>query len=254
MKLSHSASRTAGVFVSRLSLVLAAACATMLAGCNIEGQPGLSAAQPRGATVAFESIEGPPPALFHKLVQNLNDEAQSRRLAVISRETTSVYRVRGYLAAKVVNGQTTIAWVWDVFGADERRALRINGEETAGSHPLGPHRDAWNAADDAMLQRIARASMEQLAAFLTSPENTQDGPAIPSEPQVATIGLRDPSPEAAGIFRIFRANADPAPAPNAETPAVLDKNAETVPMPRRRPAPQEAVTARETLALVAASR
>ena len=106
-------------------------CAMALAGCTLDGQPSLSAAQPRGATVAFESIDGPPPGQFRTLVQNLNDEAQTRRLAVISRESPSAYRVRGYLAAKVVKGQTTISWVWDVFDGDDRRALRISGEETA---------------------------------------------------------------------------------------------------------------------------
>jgi hypothetical protein len=247
MKLRHSASRAAvSPFVN---LVLAAASAMTLAGCTFDGQPSLTAAQPRGATVAFESIEGPPPAQFRTLVSNLNDEAQSRRLAVISRETTSLYRVRGYLAAKVVKGQTTIAWVWDVFGGDEQRALRISGEETA----KGQYRDAWAAADDAMMRRIARASMEQLAAFLTSPENSQEGLVSATEPQVLTVGLRDPSPEAAGIFRIFRANADPVSAAGAETPAAVDRNADTVPMPRRRPAPQEAISARETLTLAASS-
>jgi hypothetical protein len=248
MKSSHSALRSAVSPFSRLALVLAAACAMVLAGCSPDGQLGLSAAQPRGATVAFESIEGPPPAQFHTLVQNLNDEAQIRRLAVISRETPSAYRVRGYLAAKVVKGQTTIAWVWDVFDGDERRALRINGEEMSKTR----YRDAWTAADDAMLRRIARTSVEQLATFLTSPEVAPGAPAAPSEPQVAAIGQRDPSPEAAGIFRIFRANADPAPPESAETPAAADAN--SVPLPRRRPAPDEAVSARETLTRTAASQ
>ena len=247
MKSSHSAFR---IGVSLFSCVaLAVAGAISLAGCTLDGKPGLLAAQPRGATVAFESIEGPPPAQFHTLVQNLNDEAQIRRLAVISRETGSAYRVRGYLAAKVAKGQTTIAWVWDVFDGDERRALRISGEETS----KGRQHDPWTAADDAMLRRIARTSMEQLAAFLTSPEVAPGAQPTPAEPQIATIGLRDPSPEAAGIFRIFWANADPVPAESAETAGVGDRNGGSVPMPRRRPAPEAAVSALETLTLAAAS-
>src|SRR5664279_1442221 len=115
MKLRHSASGAGVSPFSCLTRVLAAACAMALAGCTLDGAPSLSAAMPRGATVAFDSIEGPPPAQFRTLVQNLNDEAQSRQLAVISRETPSAYRVHGYLAAKVVKGKTTIAWVWDVF-------------------------------------------------------------------------------------------------------------------------------------------
>jgi hypothetical protein len=248
MKLGRSALRAARLPVSRL--VLAALCAAALAGCSLEGAPNLSAAQPRGATVAFESIEGPPPAQFHTLVQNLNDEAQLRRLAVLSRETPSAYRVRGYLAAKVVRGQPTIAWVWDVFDNEERRALRISGEEAA----KGQYRDAWTAADDAMLRRIARSSIEQLAAFLTSAEvapSAVSEVAMPTTAPVASLGERDASPEAAGIFRIFRANADPSPAEPEDLPATAAKNADTVPLPRHRPAPEAAIPARDALALAA---
>ena len=250
MKLRRSASRAGVSPFSRLALVLNAACSMALAGCTLDGAPSLSAAQPRGATVAFESIEGPPPAQFRTLVQNLNDEAQSRRLAVISRETPSAYRVRGYLAAKVVKGKTTIAWVWDVFDGDERRALRISGEETA----KGPIRDAWTAADDAMLRRIAHSSMDQLAVFLTSSEVAPNGSSAAvatADPQIMPVGLRDPSPEAAGIFRIFRANADPVSVAAEEMPAATDKNAATVPVPRRKPAPGAAVSARDTFTLAA---
>ena len=94
-----------------------------LAGCNPDGQ-ALSPAQPRGATVAFDSLDGLPPGQFQKLVQNLNEEAEVRRLAVVSREQSSAYRVRGYLAVKVTKHQTTVSWVWDVFDQDERRTLR----------------------------------------------------------------------------------------------------------------------------------
>jgi hypothetical protein len=189
----------------------------------------------RGATVAFESIDGPPPGQFQTLVQNLNTEAQARQLAVISREQPSVYRVRGYLAAHVVKGRTTISWVWDVFDKDERRALRITGEETAKGRP----RDAWTAADNAMLARIARDSMDQLAGFLNAPAAVPGAPAPAPEPAAAPSGplvsANDTSPEAAGIFRIPQAQADPK----------LD------PVPAGRPEPAATVSARETLSLSA---
>ena len=246
--------RATGNCVSRPGLVLAAACAVALAGCTFDGQPNLSAAQTRGATVAFESIDGPPAAQFNTLVKNLNDEAQTRRLAVISRESPSVYRVRGYLAAKVVKGQTTISWVWDVFDGDERRALRITGEERANSRTLGRAHDAWTVADDAMLRRIARTSMDQLAAFLTSPAVAPATPVAAGEPKVMLVGDSDPSPEANGIFRIFRPQADPMPAATAEAPAA-DDSGNAVPLPRRRPAPAPVVVSdRETMMLAAAGR
>jgi hypothetical protein len=240
--------------VSRPGMVLAAACALALAGCTFDGQPNLSAAQPHGATVAFESIDGLPSSKFATLVQSLNDEAQSRHLAVISRESQSAYRVRGYLAAKVVKGRTTIAWVWDVFDGDEHRALRITGEETAKSPTLGRQRDAWSAADDAMLKWIARTSMEQLAAFLTSPEVAPSTPIAAGEPQVMLVGERGPSPEAAGIFRIFHPQADPIPAVSVEVPAAAGDNVDSVPLPRRRPALPEAISAQDTRVRVVASQ
>lgn len=224
--------------VSRSLLVAAGALA--LGGCMLDGQTDLSAAQPRGATVSFESIDGLPQAQFTALVQKLNDEAQARRLAVMSRDNPSAYRVRGYIAAKVVKGKTTIAWVWDVFDGDEHRALRITGEATADIHA----HDAWAAADDAMLRRIAQTSMDQLAAFLTSPEAAPGTPVAGVDPQYVLVGGA-PSPESEGIYRM--PNADPVP--TAETPD------DAVPLPRRRPpAAATLVSSRDSLILAANSQ
>jgi len=239
--------------------LLALAGIMALTGCGPDGQPNLTAAQPRGATVAFESIDGPPPDKFRKLVDNLNEEAQARRLAVASRESPSAYRVRGYLAAKVTKHETTVSWVWDVFDGDQHRALRITGEESVKGH----HRNAWAIADDAMLHRIARSSMDQLAGFLTSPEVAPGTPApaapalaASAPPQIVLIGDRDPSPEAAGIFRIFKPEADPVAETEGAAPAPV-ANTDSVPLPRARPtattANGAAVSERATLTLAASS-
>jgi hypothetical protein len=243
---------TGVVATCMLRPLLAAVGVLALAGCNPDGQASLNAAQPRGASVAFESIDGPPPAQFQKLVQNLNDEAQTRQLAVISRDKPSAYRVRGYLAAKVVKKRTTVSWVWDVFDQNEHRALRITGEDIA----KGRRRDGWTAADDAMLKRIAHSSMEQLAAFLTSPEVAPNTSATAAAPQVTLIGQRDTSPEAAGIFRIFKVRADPVPAETAQGPGSPDAEAHPAiagPLPRSRSPIAAAVSARETVTLAASS-
>jgi hypothetical protein len=239
--------------------LLAAAGLLALAGCGPDGQPSLNAAQLRGASVAFDQIDGLPPAQFHKLVDNLNEEAQTRRLAVTARDSQAAYRVRGYLAAKVSKSQTTVSWTWDVFDGDQQRALRITGEESV----KGRHRDGWAVADDAMLHRIARSSMDQLATFLTSTEVAPGTPmaAAPAPAQIVMIGDRDPTPEAAGIFRIFKPQADPAPetdgagpeAPAAKTAA----RTAAVPLPRPRPnaarAAGPAMSDRATLTLASAS-
>ena len=101
-----------------------------------------------------------------------------------------------------------------------------------------------------MLRRIAGSSMDQLAAFLTSPE------VAPSTPEYrAAHGDRrheNSSPERAGIFRIFQPNADPAPSEAAEAPAFAGD--EAVPLPRRRPPLAAAISAQETLTLAASDQ
>ena len=190
-----------GRLVARLALALMAALA--LTACQTGKDAGLAAGATRGASVAFESIDGLPQDRFHTLVQDLNGEAQLRRLTVLSREQPSAYRVRGYFSAAVERGKTTIAWVWDVFDKEERRAMRISGSEIAKTGK------AWDAADDAMLQRIARSSVEQLAAFLTAPEVTPGPPVASAAPRLALTADAG-TPESAGIFRVSQA-VDPAP-------------------------------------------
>src|SRR5262249_56142786 len=88
------------------------------------------------------------------------------------------------------------------------------------------------AADEAMLQGMAHTSMEQLAAFLTSPDVAPGALPPAAEAQVAMDGPHEASPEAAGIFRISRPQADPISTDAVETGAVDDTPA---PVPPRRP-------------------
>lgn len=148
--------------------VFAVLCAAFASGCTTSSTSNASLTTSPGAagpTIAFESIDGPPAGVFNRLVDHLSSEAQARQLAIASREGAANYRVRGYLAAQVIRGQTHISWVWDVYDDDRLRALRVSGEE-AGGRGGG---DPWSVADEAMLRRIARTSMDRLAAFLRNP-------------------------------------------------------------------------------------
>ncbi|MBX9846527.1 MAG: hypothetical protein K2Z80_32440 [Xanthobacteraceae bacterium] len=211
--------------LSRLSGVVAALMlAALAAGCSSQQAARFASlnAAPGNATIAFESIDGPPPEVFRKLVAALNDEAGARRVAVVSRSGPATYRIRGYVSAMVDRGKTSFAWVWDVYDSDKRRALRITGEEpgaTAARRHDARAKDAWSAADDEVLRRISRTGMERLAAFLNSPGQP---PAAAPEPTLPVlVAGRDDSPEAAGIFRILGGSgqqAAPPPEPEAETP------------------------------------
>lgn len=205
-------------------MLAVAALAATAGGCSwlTDTRTSLASATPGAplstSTLAFESIDGPPPEVFRKLVANLNDEAGARQIAVVSRTAPATYRVRGYVSANVERTKTTFAWVWDVYDTDKRRTLRIAGEEPASA---GRHRNAWAAADDQLLRRIARDGMDKIAGFLNAPAPE---PAIVQEPSlVALVTGRDDTPEGAGIFRIFSSAPATEPATDgssskAETP------------------------------------
>ena len=217
---------------SRLSGVVAALMlAAFAAGCSSQQAARFASlnAVPSNATIAFESIDGPPPEVFRKLVATLNDEAGARQVAVVSRTGPATYRVRGYVSAMVDRGKTSFAWVWDVYDSDKRRALRITGEEPAAATVR--RRDAghqrWAAADDEVLRRMSRTGMERLAAFLNAPAQP---PAAAPEPALPVlVAGRDDTPEAAGIFRILG-----GPGPQAERPREPEPEA---PNPAAKPAP-----------------
>jgi hypothetical protein len=203
--------------------------ALAVAGCNTVAQQSPVAAAPRGATVAFDSIDGPPRHLFDRLVSDLNNEAQRHRLAVMSRdEGNAAYRVHGYMIAENAATRSAISWVWDVYDRDHQRVLRLTGEDVIA----GTHTDAWQAVDDASIARIAGDSMDQLAAFLTSPQ------AEPGAVPVQTSYSSD-SPEAAGIFRIMQVdNSGPGTGAGMEP--------DSIPLPHARP--RSAGAARLTVA------
>ena len=174
--------RAAGAHAHRVrNGAIAALLSALVAGCIASNPPPGPVAAGIAPTVAFESIDGPPAGIFDRLVQNLSAEAEARQIAVVSREGRSNYRVRGYLAAQVVRGRTHIAWVWDVYDDDRLRTLRITGEE-AGGRAGG---DPWDVADEAMLRKIARTSMDRLAALLSAPNTAMGGPYEPAQPGAA---------------------------------------------------------------------
>src|SRR6266853_2331103 len=145
------------------AMLLAIACG--LGGCAGGGAASgayAMASSGSGPTVAFESIDGPPPQVFDRMVSVLDSESKLRNLSIVSREGGASYRVRSYLSAQVVRGKTVIAWVWDVYDNNQQRAVRLSGEEPAGK----AGRDAWAAADDLVLRKIAQAGLAGLSSMI----------------------------------------------------------------------------------------
>jgi len=180
-------------WAARIACVLALALS--VAGCNTTGQGGLAAGQ--RTTVAFESIDGPPPPVFDRLVRKLNQEAEARQVPVVTREGFAPYRIRGYMAVGVRRGQTVVSWIWDVYDSQAGRTMRLSGEEKAGR----AGRDAWAAVNDEVLTRVARSGMEQLSVYFRSPDT---GIAVAQEqgPPATLLSRNDDfRPESYGITR-----------------------------------------------------
>lgn len=159
--------------------LLAIACG--LGGCASGGAAGGSFAMASSGgspTVAFESIDGPPPQVFDRMVSVLDSESKLRNLSIVSREGAAAFRVRSYLSAQVSHGRTTIAWVWDVYDRDQQRALRLSGEEPAGK----AGRDPWAAADDLLLRKIAQGGLSGLSAMVNGTAPADAPPAAPAPP------------------------------------------------------------------------
>jgi hypothetical protein len=195
-----------------IGVLAVAALAASAAGCSSMPSAGRLTLASGNATVAFESIDGPPPEVFRKLVADLNEEAGARKVAVVSRSGAATYRIRGYVSAVMERGKTTYAWVWDVYDTDKRRMLRISGEEPAAP---GKRRDAWIGADEQVIRRMARNGMDQIAGFLNSSE---PAPLVAPEQALVTLAsARDDSPESAGIIRGSGTQEQPSntPAPEA---------------------------------------
>jgi hypothetical protein len=176
-----------------VTVLLAVACG--LGGCASGGAVSGSfamAASSAGPTVAFESIDGPPPQIFDRMVSVLDSESKLRNLSIVSREGAASYRVRSYLSAQLSHGRTTIAWVWDVYDLNQQRTLRLSGEEPAGK----AGRDPWAAADDLVLRKIAQAGLSGLSAMVngTAPADTPPSDSAPGRHSPAVASAEPASP------------------------------------------------------------
>jgi hypothetical protein len=179
------------------ALLLGAACA--LAGCAGGGAAASNSyamAGSGGPTVAFESIDGPPPQVFDRMVNVLDSESKLRNLSIVSREGGASYRVRSYLSAQIVRGRTIISWVWDVYDGNQQRALRLSGEEPAGK----AGRDAWAAADDLILRKIAQTGLSGLSNMINGGPADDTAPApAPSRRGPAVANAEPVEPESGGF-------------------------------------------------------
>ncbi|MDI4665741.1 hypothetical protein K9U40_15630 [Xanthobacter autotrophicus] len=166
-----------------------------LGACQTDGS-GMASSGSRA--LAFDTIDGPPPATFDKLVGQLTSEAQEQRVAVVSRGSSATYRVKGYLALHVEKGKASVAYAWDVYDQNRTRVARIAGEEPAG-RLKGGVANGWAACDDAVLSRVANRSMASLAETLGVAGAPQAAPAPAPQAEAPAAAEPAPRPDPSGV-------------------------------------------------------
>lgn len=153
--------------IVRLSTpVLGAALALALGGC----QETTTAARPRvdapGVPVSVQSISGAPDAVTTRFAGLLGEAAAERRMEIVPGDKPARFRVRGYLTAQPTeDGQTALAFVWDVYDETKKRAQRVQGESLGRR---GGGSDPWSSIDQTVVAKAAAESMDAIASFLVT--------------------------------------------------------------------------------------
>jgi hypothetical protein len=134
-----------------------------LAAC----QQGIEAAGRKvdapGVPVALVGVEGAPAALQAEVDNQVATQASARRIELVSGAEQPRYRLRGYLTAyPTENGETALAFVWDVFDSSKQRAQRVTTTTVA----KGGGGDPWSQIGETQIEKATSQSMNEVAAFL----------------------------------------------------------------------------------------
>lgn len=162
--------------------VLGAAAALALAGC----QETTTAARPRvdapGVAVSVQSISGAPDSVTTRFAGLLGEAAAERRMEIVPGDKPARFRVRGYLTAQPTeDGQTALAFVWDVYDESKKRAQRVQGESLGRR---GGGSDPWSGIDQTVVAKAAAESMDAIASFLVTTPAV--GAVLPADKAKAT--------------------------------------------------------------------
>jgi hypothetical protein len=117
---------------------------------------------PRGASLAFVSLDGPPEAISVRFREEFDKAARFRDVALAKTEAAP-YRLRVYLTALPAQAGTRLAYVFDVYDRQGRRVQRLS-DEVGVSSDANP----WDAINDNAVAAIANRGAEDVAAFLSN--------------------------------------------------------------------------------------
>lgn len=138
-----------------------------LAACQETGSASAVRGSPAGIPVALESIDGVPATTKTALTSELTAAASTRQVELAGASSSARYRVRGYLTKETTAEGTALAFVWDVYDAEKRRAKRLTG-----SSPIPRSADPASL-DKETLAKLAAMSMDEIAEFLAESKSGQ---------------------------------------------------------------------------------
>ena len=186
------------LFVARAAVLAYLFAALLMSGC-VDNIPDIAVARgdlrnaiargsmtsPRPSTVALASVEGVPPALLARFDRIFAKEASDREISLVDPKTAR-YLVRGYLSASPSEKGADVAYVYDIFDADQHRIERVNDVLTVpGNAP-----DAWALLDDQTMASLAGRSADALAVVLA---RTPEAQAAGSAAHTATLSPAEKS-------------------------------------------------------------
>jgi hypothetical protein len=153
--------------IQRLSgLVLGPVAALALAGCQETTTAARQRVDAPGVPVSVQSITGAPDSVTTRFAGLLGEAAAERSMEIVAGDKPARFRVRGYLTAQPTeDGQTSLAFVWDVYDAGKKRAQRVQGESLGRR---GGGDDPWAGLDQTIVAKAASESMDAIASFLVT--------------------------------------------------------------------------------------
>jgi hypothetical protein len=185
-----------GSFVNRRTALAGAAviAVSLLSACTETASEFNANAEPRlkvpGVPVALISLQGAPETVTSRLSSAISQQAARREIIIVGVDGKPRYQLRGYVSAQANGGGTAeLAWVFDVYDAQRKRAQRISGLE-----PLRASGDVWSALTDQDIQKVAFKSVDEIAAFLAA---TPEALASRSAPSLPAATGRTPSTDRA---------------------------------------------------------
>ena len=119
-----------------------------------------------GVPVSVQSISGAPENVTTSFAGLLGEAAAERKMEIVPGNKPARFRVKGYLTAQPTeDGQTALAFVWDVYDSTKQRAQRVQGE-SIGKRSGGF--DPWAGIDQTIVAKAASDSMDAIAGFLVT--------------------------------------------------------------------------------------